>query len=167
VRIFLGCFLTPASAQALTESFRRLVATVPGMRPVPVANLHVTLHFLGSVPADRVDQIRALVEGLPATGISTRVLALTGFPKPARARVLVARLDDPDGQLLHWHGMLARRWPTGETRRFDPHATLARSRSPVRLPVLPEIGDLAVALEPPAAYVSETLPEGARYRLLG
>ena len=166
MRIFIGCFLTPASAQALTDSLRRLVATVPGMRPVPVANLHVTLHFLGSVPADRVDQVRALGERLPATGISTRVLAVTGFPKPARARVLVARLDDAHGELVRWHEMLAQQWPTGETRRFDPHATLARSRSPVPLPSLPEITDLAVALEPPAAYVSETLPEGARYRRL-
>jgi 2'-5' RNA ligase len=62
--------------------------------------------------------------------------------------------------------MLARHWPTGETRRFDPHVTLARSRSAVRLPALPVVADLAVALGPPAAYVSETLPAGARYRRL-
>ncbi len=163
MRVFLGCFLTPESAQALVER----VPPVPGMRPVPAANLHVTLHFLGNVADTRAGEVRALADGLQPFGVSARINTLTGFPKPASARVLVVRLEDPDGQLQRWHDQLALRWPTGETRRFDPHATIGRSRSPMRLPVLPELDGMLLALQPPAAYVSETLPEGARYRRLG
>lgn len=136
------------------------------MRPLPAVNLHVTLHFLGTVAADRRAAVRALPGNLSGAAVTTRIIELSGFPKPARARVLVARLEDPDGQLGRWHEILARLWPTGETRRFDPHVTLARSRSPVRLPGVKTPRDLALTLQAPAAYVSETLPEGARYQRL-
>ena len=118
-----------------------------GMRQVVMANLHVTLHFLGSVDASRLDEVRALASRLPPDRLSIPVRELTGFPKPARARVLVARLDDAEEHLLAWQAELAERWPTGETRRFDPHVTVARSRQPVRLPELPAISGLALDLE--------------------
>ncbi|MGE0624431.1 MAG: 2'-5' RNA ligase family protein [Pseudomonadales bacterium] len=166
MRVFLGCFLTAESAEALSEVQDEQMPVLPGMRRVPVANLHVTLHFLGPVPVERRGDVLTLADLLPAEHLVAAVRCFTGFPKPARARVLVAQLEDPDGKLGGWHELLAGRWPTGEGRRFDPHATLARSRSPVRLPPLPDPGGITVTLQPPAAYVSETLPEGARYRRL-
>jgi hypothetical protein len=33
--------------------------------------------------------------------------------------------------------------------------------------MMPALNGVALELEPPAAYVSDTLPEGARYRRLG
>lgn len=140
--------------------------SVAGMRRVPAANLHVTLHFLGSVAEERLAEVRALADFLPSEGLSVRVSGLTGFPKPSRARMLVALLEDPGDRLRGWHGVLAARWPTNETRSFNPHATVARSRRPLELPALPELAGLDLELEPPGAYVSETLPEGARYRPL-
>lgn len=163
MRIFFGCFLTPTAARELMDR----APEVPGLRPVPVENLHVTLHFLGSVAADRAEDVRVLAAGLPAVSLCAAVREITGFPKPGRARMLVARLTDPDGQLGHWHEALARGWPTGEKRRYDPHVTLGRSRYPVKLPMMPALNGVALELEPPAAYVSDTLPEGARYRRLG
>ena len=128
-------------------------------------NLHLTLHFLGSVEPERRDEVLALATGLNGKATKATVCEVTGFPRRRRARVVVARLN-ADPLLAEWYRLLAARWPTEESARsLDPHITLARSRSPrgVSVPEARSLDGLALELLPPAAYLSETLPEGVRY----
>jgi 2'-5' RNA ligase len=94
--------------------------------------MHVTLQFFGDVDVGLapalVDVLAPVARG-PRPG-PTRFARLAGFPDDARARVLVALLDDGAGEILG----LARRVEEAsatlgvvpEGRVFRPHVTLAR-----------------------------------------
>ena len=125
----------------------------------------MTLHFLGTVAASRADEVLALAATLPVEATEATIRELTGFPTAKRARAWVARLS-VDARLEQWVAELRARWPTGERHRFDPHLTLARGRGLV-LPESDALVGMPLALTAPAAYRSETLPEGARYSRLG
>jgi 2'-5' RNA ligase len=98
-------------------------------RPTPAGKLHVTLHFLGDVPRDRLPALGALRAGLPpgpygALRLDTASLWRGGIavlesavPPPGLAE-LQARL----GALLRREG-----FATEAAARFRPHVTLARA----------------------------------------
>lgn len=162
MRCFVACFVATDSALRL----RALCPPLADARLVPADNLHLTLHFIGHVGAERMDELRSLAADLPRLDTTASVVAVTGFPSPARARVVVARLD-ADPALLRWHRELHERWPTAEKDRlFDAHVTLARSRRGVRIAESIVTPPLQIELGAPDVFVSETLPEGARYRRL-
>lgn len=171
LRLFFALWPSPAHRRALAVAAGPVVAAVEG-QPVPAANLHVTLAFLGPVPGRT---FVLLVEiggqgGYPP--IELDFDRLEYWPKP---RVLVAMPSQvpPEGSAL-----VQRLWqriePLGfarETRPWRPHLTLARK---VRRPPPDELA-LATGRVPPAddaprwglALVeSVTLPQGARYRPL-
>jgi 2'-5' RNA ligase len=129
-------------------------------------NLHVTLRFLGSVTDERRSEVLALAAGLDGVVTTATVAEVTGYPRPERARAVVARLQ-VDERLHRWHEELVREWPTDEPlRAFDPHITLARARRPITVPRSEALEGLALELQAPAAYLSDTRAEGARYTRL-
>jgi len=144
---------------------------VEGSRPVPEENLHVTLHFIGSVALERTQEVLALARDLTSRQTSATVVEVTGYPTKARARALVVRLS-VDPVLEGWRRELVSRWPTDEkVHDFEPHVTLARSRRPIAVesavPVVGSLVGMDISLCAPAVYVSDTRPEGARYTRLG
>lgn len=94
-------------------------------RRVRPSDLHVTLHFIGSVPRERLAQIRQL---LPQAG---QAFDLTlAKPQLWSGGIAVLLTDASAPALEHLHQTLAARLramglPT-ETRAFKPHLTLAR-----------------------------------------
>jgi 2'-5' RNA ligase len=81
----------------------RQAVRAAGGRPVPHANFHITLAFLGSVPADRVEDLVAAAAGLRAPAVPLILDRYGHFPKarvfwlgptatPPEYRALVARL---------------------------------------------------------------------------
>lgn len=171
LRLFFALWPTGAHRRALAVATGPVVAQVEG-QPVPAANLHVTLAFLGSVPGRTFVH---LVEiggqgGYPA--IELDFDRLEYWPKP-RVLVAVPSQVPPAGT-----AMVERLWqriePLGfarDTRPWRPHLTLARK---IRRPPpdgltlgagpLPSAGDAArwrLAL-----VESVTHPQGARYRPL-
>jgi 2'-5' RNA ligase len=160
-----------AELERATEPLR---AQWPEARWIPAANQHVTLKFLGATPVDAIVPVGEVLAGA-ALDASPGMVALKGFgafPKPARARVLWAGIDDPAGLLSGLAGSLdGALEPLGfdaETRAYTPHLTLARFRAPVRIAELPEQHP---APEPfPVTemilYRSHTSPKGARYEAL-
>ena len=162
MRCFIACFLDDDSAGRLVSGMPRL----EGIRQVSGENLHVTLQFLGNVAEERCEPIRQAVMALGGQPTTTRVLTVTGYPSPVRARTIVARLK-PDPKLLGWHDALSDLLkPTAGARKFDPHVTLGRSRAGIRVPELSEFDGVEIGLRTPALYRSETRPEGARYSIL-
>lgn len=162
MRCFVACFLEAASVRAL----ERARPVINGCLPVPVENLHVTLHFLGSVAGERRDEVLALTATLDSVATTATVVALTGFPSSDHARAVVARLQ-VDDRLLRWHDELVRAWPTDDgARPFKPHVTLARARRPVAVPAGDTLQGMNLNLRPPAAYLSDTRADGPRYEPL-
>ena len=80
-RLFYALWPSELERARLAAGFAPLVATVAG-RPVPPANLHVTLEFLGLVAEPRIATLRALGFGAApvvcSVLIESLVLALIG-----------------------------------------------------------------------------------------
>ncbi len=67
LRLFFALWPAPEEQQALLAASATCVAASGG-RPIPAANLHATLAFLGSVEAARLPQLRSLAQELAASG---------------------------------------------------------------------------------------------------
>ena len=154
---------------------RRLAALATelggGLRPVPPAQLHLTLHFIEDAPARRFERLMHCAEWvierqLPfAVPLSGPVL----FPSTARPQVVAALASAPSmlGALAEALRHATRRagLPVPR-RRFRGHITLARLYRGAVVPLsppraLPPLDCRAITL-----YQSELRPEGARHTAL-
>jgi len=169
LRLFFALWPTDRHRAALAESAAAAVARVAGRAMAP-GNLHVTLAFLGSVPA----QTFVNLVGVGGQGSWPAVrLDFTGIEYWARPKVLVAmpaQVPAAGQEIIErlWQGVA----PLGfarELRPWRPHLTLVRG-----VQELPP-GDLAMtpvqaAADEPAwrlALVdSAAHPEGPRYKAL-
>lgn len=176
LRLFAAVSLPGRHLEWLERKTRELKESWPSARWAATANQHVTLKFLGSTPADRLEAVRnacGLVAGShrPAT---LRLSALGAFPSSTLVRVLWVGLDDPQSRLASVAADLDEALvPLGyavEERPFRAHLTLGRWREPVRM--TESFPDLDTSeLEPFDVESFELLrsrlsPKGAKYEVL-
>lgn len=171
IRLFVAVPLPPAIRNWAGASIDVLRDRTPGARWVDPATMHITCKFIGWMDPSHLDEVIGVVSHV-ARGHRASELAigaLGAFPRPTRARVLWAGLQDPDSLLSSMAGELDRDLaPLGvvpESRAFTAHLTLARLKVPA--PVDLEIG---LPSPPPAfradrlvLYRSRLSPQGARY----
>lgn len=163
-RLFLALVLPQAIVDRLVPWQH---AELAGGRVVDPANLHVTLAFLGSTPADDVGRI---VEALRASARSAEppVLTVSGYRETRSVGMLV--LDDRERRATRLaedlHGRLeALGAYERENRPWLPHLTVLRFRRPPRLrPSLPDVGEIVPSEA--AVYLSVLRPSGAQYEIL-
>lgn len=133
-RLFLALWPGPGVRQALA-AFRDATPWPAGASPVADDKLHLTLHFIGSVPADRVAEAAAGLQ-VPVKGF---MLALDhaecwrGGLALLRPRLLPAPLVQLHADL--GAALRALDLPV-EQRVFRPHVTLAR-RAGQAAPLVP------------------------------
>lgn len=104
----------------------------PGTKWVNPNGIHLTLKFLGNIPASTTENvtqaIRESAEGIKQSVISTSNLGT--FPNPKRAQVAWIGLSGDLDQLKTLQGRLENKLAAlgfaPETRPFTPHLTLAR-----------------------------------------
>lgn len=162
MRVFVASFVERQAAGLLAEA----VPLVAGMRPVPAENLHLTLHFLGSIDDTKREELIAFVRTLEGNPLKVRISEVAGFPSGNHARTVVAMIEMVEGiaVLNRWHDALVRAFPSGDSEKtFRPHITLGRSRKGIRVPQIESLAGREIALLAPRVYESRTLPEGARY----
>jgi RNA 2',3'-cyclic 3'-phosphodiesterase len=100
-----------------------------GLRWSDPASWHLTLAFLGLVPAADVGRITGAIERV-AGGPAPMRLATGGlgaFPSPRRARVLWYGVADPERRLAALADALAAALDLQAADPFRPHLTLARA----------------------------------------
>lgn len=174
-RLFFALALPEPGRRALVGLQAALARELgTGARLVEPANLHVTLAFLGSVAPELVPALAALARELAgqAAPIEAEWRQVTGFPSPARARLVVAELDDRQGALRTLASRVARGVEafgvSPEAREYRPHVTLARLRGPANLEAMTDRPRLdgALALEELALFRSELRPAGSVYTAL-
>jgi 2'-5' RNA ligase len=171
LRLFFALWPSDAQRKALVAATAAAVAQVE-CHPVPPGNLHVTLAFLGQVPARSVADL--LVAGgqgdYPALDLAFDRLEY--WPKP---RVLVALASQEPAAGPRLVDRLWRRIePLGirrESRPWQAHLTLARKvrRPPAAGLAMSAMPAQAAAKAAPwrlALVESVTHTQGARYRLL-
>jgi RNA 2',3'-cyclic 3'-phosphodiesterase len=156
LRLFTALWPGPVTRRAL-QAWADTLTWPAGARRVRPTDLHLTLHFLGEVPADRLPALReALRRPSPRVSLvldrasvfhgGTLVLEPAAVPEPLAA--LQALLDER---------LRALDLPL-EARRWRPHVTLARhARAPVPPPPTPPLpwhsqGHVLVASRPGSGY---------------
>jgi 2'-5' RNA ligase len=146
---------------------------------VQVENVHLTLQFLGAVPEDRVEAVKAAMASAAgaAQQLHLELRGAGGFPSARRARVLWAGVGGDVTPLTALVSSLGRQLgPLGfppEDRPFSPHLTLGRSRDSRGAPGLAVA--LAQASDGPGTpwraselvlFQSHLSPAGPRYESL-
>ncbi len=152
-----------AQARLALAARGKEVARRCGGRPVPAANLHLTLAFLGEVEPSAIPALR---EAAGAGGGEAFELALDRLGAFARAGVAWAGCRVAPPALLALQAGLARRLGEAgfpqEERPFAAHLTLARR---IRVPLAPEAMDPVRWPVGAFALVESVRGEGA-YRTL-
>jgi len=136
VRTFIAIELDETINAALTDLQEQLKAKVPrgSVRWVRPQGIHLTLKFLGDVPANRIEEIeRALTQacaGFPAFSFSVGELGC--FPNPRRPRVVWVGVQEESGTLKRLQKAvedgMEKLGFAPEGRRFHAHLTLGRTQ---------------------------------------
>lgn len=172
MRAFLALPLGDAAIGALL----RVQSMIPTGKPVPEDNLHLTLAYLGEVPAEVLETLHDLLSAARFPAPNVTFEALGTFAEMERG--LVFATVAPNEQLASLQAKVAQlsRQAGADLprRRFRPHVTLTRAN---RQPKGPARDRLAAALGTPidvpgyaahamALYQSTLTPTGARHELL-
>ena len=181
LRLFVAVNFPDNIKKNLGSIIRELRRLPSDAKWVEEENLHLTVRFLGNVAEDRVP---AIVNALSRSvaGIVPFRLEPDGvgvFPSVKRPRVLWAGLSGETAVLARLHrqvsGELGRLGFKPENRKFLPHFTLARVRSPLRFSDVMEKAEKLVQQHGkfgPAKIasielmLSELSPKGPKYSVL-
>jgi len=154
VRVFVAIELPPPVITALTAVQQQLAARALPLRLSAPAGLHLTLAFIGEIPAGQVPALASVVQqGAAGTGpFQLRAEGLGMFPNARAPRVIWAGVEGaPDAMAALTalrEGIATQLRGAGFTldRRFDPHLTLARVRDRCTPTERAEIGAAVQAL---------------------
>ncbi|HEX4449158.1 MAG TPA: RNA 2',3'-cyclic phosphodiesterase [Polyangiaceae bacterium] len=114
----------------------RMASGAPSAAWTSPDKVHVTLKFMGDLPADAVGPVGEALEALvdPKKAPRPGACSLQAFPTIELAEIIVLELTDPAGDLAKLARKLekvaARHGVAPETRVFRPHITLARLKRP-------------------------------------
>ena len=159
-RLFFALWPDRQNRAALAGAFAA-VAHAAG-EAVPAENLHVTLEFLGAVPATRIGELADVGASVTLPATELRFDTLEWW---RHAAALVARATAPPSALLEVQAQLRRelgaRGFRVDARAFRPHVTLARR---VRTePALGPVAELRIAAHELALLESTPVAHGVRY----
>ncbi|TEB07201.1 2'-5'-RNA ligase [Pelotomaculum schinkii] len=136
MRLFIAVNF-PEEIKRTLGAFIRSLSQIPSdLKWVREENLHLTVQFLGNVPEEQVPAVSMALQK-SVTGIAPFRLVLKGagaFPSVERPRVLWVGIGGETAPLLILQRQVQREMGfmgfEPEKRKFSPHLTLARARSP-------------------------------------
>src|SRR5438105_240543 len=130
MRLLIGLDLPDDLVGTLEKTLRPLKSAAP-LQWTPAANLHITTKFIGHWPAERLDELKAALAGVPSRPPIRVAIRSLGF----FTRIFWCGIDAPglaelaaDTDACTW-----RLGVPSEERAFSPHLTLARIKRPVDL----------------------------------
>jgi len=178
-RLFVAIDAGPDIAAAAGSAVAGVRSKAPRASWAGHAAPHLTLVFLGEVPDDRVEPVRAAVREAARRHppLTLRVRGAGAFGRPTHPRTLWAGIDgDRDSLTALVADLRHTLAPLGlepEDRKFHPHLTLARARGPRGDP---DLARCAAALRNHdfgvvharaiTLYRSELLSSGARHHVV-
>jgi 2'-5' RNA ligase len=155
IRTFIAVPLPPELLDELGALQRRLEQRTPAgsVRWVRPEGIHLTLKFLGDVPAGRVADFDKALEAVSrhAPSCSFSVRGLGCFPNTRRPRVVWVGVDEPSGRLATLQDgveeAMAHFGHRPEGRGFSPHLTLGRVRRNTSASQAADVGNTIEAME--------------------
>ncbi len=184
VRSFIAIPVSNAGIEALEQVVKGFDSEIGRhVRWVRSEGIHLTLKFMGDIPASTVERV---LEALPpvVARFSPFEISISGlgvFPNPRRPRVLWAGLDGGLEALSELQqavdDAVGKLGLPKEQRAFSPHLTLGRVRRDVAEGQLRKIGEVIATTELPAvpSWSADTVnlmrteldPAGSRHYLVG
>ena len=124
----LRLFVAAELPEAVRAELAALAPDDAAWRALPAESLHVTLAFLGELPAS--EPVVAALAGVSGVAAPARLDGMVALPR-RRPRVLAARVESPG--LMTLQAEVARELVAAglyapEDRPFLPHVTVARTR---------------------------------------
>lgn len=176
MRMFTAIHLPDEVRAAWQEAQAELRARVSDARWTPVAQAHLTVHFLGEQPEERLEAIvAALRKSCAEAGPFELTLGQPGaFPRASRPRVVWLGLggNRPALEALERGGRagLASAGVALEDRPYAPHLTLAREPADARAAsdwiACPAIDHLSWRVEALTLYKSTLRSQGALHEAI-
>jgi len=177
-RVFLAIPLYEIFPQEIENLLRPLHREVSGVRWTDSRQVHLTLHFFGSVPAKEIEPIHLFSKKV-ASLFSPLMLSLNrigGFPSLERPNIIWLGVEELSGRLLSLQKAIQGEVRTlgfeTEARPFQPHATIGRVKwkskdfKPCLTKVSFEGPTPSKTADHFVLYQSHLLPEGVRYEVL-
>lgn len=129
MRLFVGIALP----DSLRFQLNLLCGGLPGVRWVPPENFHITLRFLGGVDGGVMDDIDAALATIRAPRFPVALSGVGHFGNGAHVRVIWAGVEKSPA-LRHLRdkveSAVVRAGLPPEGKKYSPHITLARPKSP-------------------------------------
>lgn len=177
LRLFFALPLPDAALELLAAAQARAKPVAERLDPrwTTREQMHVTLKFLGHLPADALPRLTEIAEArargaAPFEASLTRVVT---FPNDRRARILAVDLETPSPVLAELaQGLEDDAAGLGierEKRAYRAHATLARFKQPGNARFVIEtarIDPVGVECRELRLYRSTLSPKGSRYEVL-
>ena len=144
IRAFVAANLSVSVTRRIADEVerRRKVLSEAQIAWVPPANYHLTLQFLGAIPAESVEGVASALRKMERSPVDLRVVGLGGFPaaEPAPAiwhpTVLWVGVDGGEALKRLQHNVESAlsgigfvRPESEKARPFHPHVTVARVKA--------------------------------------
>ena len=167
LRLFCALELPGDVVEQLLEWQREVLPEREGLRPIRREQLHITLAFLGTRPVTDVPAVSAALEEACA-GVELPSLTPRRYRETRSVGMIV--LDDKEERATRLAERLHKRLERArvyerEKRRWLPHLTVVRFRTPPKLRLEPpDLGTFETS--DAAVYHSLLRPGGAQYEVL-
>lgn len=127
MRLFFALLPAAEDAARLADEAHACAAQL-GAQPVPVANFHVTLCFLGEVAESDLARLRSTAAGVRGARCELRFAALDYWAKPRILCAIAREERDSAAQALSESLTVAMRAAdfSPDIKPFRPHVTVAR-----------------------------------------
>ncbi|WP_266202622.1 RNA 2',3'-cyclic phosphodiesterase [Pontibacter kalidii] len=159
IRLFVAAPLPTALQEKLTGHLSHFEH--PSLRILPQQNLHLTLYFIGNVPAQELQRIKEQVARVAQhhQPFTLQFERTEPGPKPRHPRLIWARFaPHPAFEVLSSELTAALMGQPAETQKSIPHITLARYRKdaqpPKQLPAITSDEPLELPVQEVALWQS-------------
>lgn len=165
-RVFFALWPDQATLARLDDAGRQLHA-IGGGRRMRRETLHITLAFIGDVPADRIETLRQAAGEVVATAFTLRLDRLDCW---RHKRIAWVGCGEPPLPLLTLVGQLYERLAEArlplEAGDFTAHMTLLRNVHCARCAPLPQLEPIDWPVAEFVLVESKLAPEGAHYSVI-
>ena len=151
IRSFIAIDLSEEARTELARLQSRLKEASPpkAIRWTDPKNVHLTLHFLGDLAEDQLENVSRTVSdaAAPHTPFSLSLSSLGCFPSLRRARIVWVGITGDTDRLVALQSDLGDRLKKGigfepESRTYSPHLTIGRVKKGLTQNPLRELGQI-------------------------
>ena len=168
-------FIAVTVPSTIAARLAALGGGIPGARPLPMENMHITLLYVGEIDAMLADEVCEALSAINHAPFTLKVSGVGFFGTRRAPRLLYAGVS-PHDDLVMLHrkveNLLAPMRTSRHQRKYQPHITLCRLKNAS----CRRVGNFLAAhnlLESPsfdihsfALHESHRHPDGSHYRMI-